>query len=152
MATVTERQQARRARLGAHGYKDITITVRADQAERIKTLAKACNDDLPVGFRLVPGLNALRGVANALQERGVARAGIFGSAARGSDGPESDVDVVLALHPGTELDLFALIRLKQYVADVVASALPGVRVDVSVRDHMREPVRAAVDREVVYAY
>lgn len=152
MATVTERQRARRARLDADGYKDVTVTVRLDQAERIKSLAKACNEGRPLSLRLIPALNALRASAADLREHGVARAGVFGSAARGDDGPASDVDIVLVLQAGVVLDLIALTRLKSRVADIVGQALDGCEVDVAIRDHMHAEVRASVDREAVYAY
>jgi hypothetical protein len=152
VATVTERQRARRARLDADGYKDVTVTVRQDQAERIKSLAKACNDGHPLSLRLIPALNALRASAAELREHGVARAGVFGSAARGEDGPTSDVDVVLVLQAGLVPDLMALVGLKLRVADIVGHALDGCEVDVAIQGHMHAEVRASADREAVYAY
>jgi hypothetical protein len=152
MATVTERQRARRARLDADGYKDVTVTVRLDQTDRIKTLATACNDGRPLSLRLIPALNALRAAAAELREHGVARAGVFGSAARGEDGPASDVDVVLVLEAGVVLDLIALTRLKLRVADIVSHALDGCEVDVAIQGQMHPTVRASADREAVYAY
>ena len=152
MATVRERQRARRARLDADGYKDVTVTVRLDQAERIKSLAKACNEGRPLSLRLIPALNALRASAAELREHGVARAGVFGSAARGEDGPASDVDVVLVLQAGFVPHLMALIRLKDHVADIVGQALDGCEVDVAIQDHMHAEVRASADREAIYAY
>lgn len=152
METAKERQRSRRARLGEKGCKDITVTVRTDQADRVKSLARACREGCPVSLRLVPALNALRADASELGRRGVARAGVFGSVARGDDGRASDVDVVLVLEPGIQLDLLALTRLQKHVADTVARAFDDCDVDVSIRDHMRQSVRASVDREAVYAY
>lgn len=152
MATVTERQRRRRARLDAEGYKDVTVTVRRDQTERIKSVATACNQSQPLSVRLIPALAALRANASELRKRGVARAGVFGSAARGEDGPTSDVDVILVLQEGVELDLLTLTRLKQQVADMLAGPLDDCHVDVAIRDHMNPSVRAAADREAVYAY
>jgi len=67
---------------------------------------------------------------------------LFGSAARGVEGAESDVDFVVSLEPGrTLLDLTRLeSRLEQ---------LLGRRVDVVTEDSLREPIRSTALREAV---
>ena len=67
---------------------------------------------------------------------------MFGSAARGAEGAESDVDFVVTLEPGrTLLDLTRLeMRLEQ---------LLGRRVDVVTEASLREPIRSTALREAV---
>ena len=67
---------------------------------------------------------------------------VFGSAARGEEGEESDVDFLVSLERGrTLLDLARLeIRLEQ---------LLGRRVDVVTEDSLREPIRSTALREAV---
>jgi predicted nucleotidyltransferase len=67
---------------------------------------------------------------------------MFGSAARGDEGQESDIDFIVSLEPGrTLLDLTRLeTRLEQ---------LLGRRVDVVTEDSLREPIRSTALREAV---
>ncbi len=67
---------------------------------------------------------------------------VFGSAARGEEGEESDVDFLVSLERGrTLLDLARLeIRLEQ---------LLGRRVDVVTEASLREPIRSTALREAV---
>jgi predicted nucleotidyltransferase len=67
---------------------------------------------------------------------------MFGSAARGEERQDSDVDFVVTLEPGrTLLDLTRLeSRLEQ---------LLGRRVDVMTEGSLREPIRTTVLREAV---
>jgi predicted nucleotidyltransferase/DNA-binding XRE family transcriptional regulator len=63
---------------------------------------------------------------------------LFGSVARGEDGPDSDVDLMVDLCPG--LGMFTLMRIQDAAEQVL-----GVRVDVVDADGMRpEVVRQAV--------
>lgn len=75
----------------------------------------------------------------AIVERfGGHRPRLFGSVARGEDGPGSDVDLMIDLDPG--LGIFALMRIQD-----AAERLLGVRVDVVDAAGMsREVVRTAV--------
>ncbi|MFB2598139.1 nucleotidyltransferase family protein [Herbiconiux sp. P17] len=65
-----------------------------------------------------------------LADYGVVAAGVFGSVARGEDGPESDLDLIVRFAPGRPRDV---IRLADALFDLV-----GTRVDV-------------VDQEAVWA-
>jgi hypothetical protein len=104
-----------------------------------------------VSLRLHPALAVLRGLAEELRRRGVDRAGVFGSTARGEDGLDSDVDVVLSLAPDAEPDPLDLIRIEERVRAAFVRALPGVPVDVSVLQDMRPQVRSRAETEAVYA-
>jgi predicted nucleotidyltransferase len=78
------------------------------------------------------------------KEFAVATLGLFGSAARGDDGPESDVDLLVTFEPGAKVSLFTLARLK----DVLESAL-GREVDL-VEDHagLDAGVRRTISRDL----
>jgi uncharacterized protein len=67
---------------------------------------------------------------------------VFGSAARGEAGPDSDVDLLVDLEPGRTL--LDLVGLRQD-----ATALLGVDVDVATLDMLREPVRREAERDAV---
>jgi uncharacterized protein len=76
----------------------------------------------------------------AASASGAQRVRIFGSAVRGEDGEQSDIDFVVSLEPGrTLLDLTRLeARLEQ---------LLGRRVDVVTEESLREPIRKRALRE-----
>ena len=61
-------------------------------------------------FFMIPAVTSLRDrILPILRDRGVLRAGIFGSFARGEDGSESDLDLLVELPPGSTLwDLVGL--------------------------------------------
>ena len=60
MATVKDRQRARRERLAAQGLKEISLTVPQGHAERLRTVAEALRSGHPVAARLLPALRALQ--------------------------------------------------------------------------------------------
>jgi predicted nucleotidyltransferase len=108
-----------------------------------------------VGQTVSPGLAAalrvLRDVKGALAPFGIAHVGVFGSAARGGDTAGSDLDVVLTLAEDADPDPLDLIKAEERVRAAFATAMPGVAVDVSLREDMREPVRERCDAEALYA-
>ncbi len=67
---------------------------------------------------------------------------LFGSAARGEEGAESDVDLLVTLEPGRTL--LDLARLELELERVI-----GRRVDVVTEATLREPVRSTALREAV---
>jgi uncharacterized protein len=56
---------------------------------------------------------------------------VFGSVARGTDGPDSDIDLLVDLPAGTSL--FTLARLENDLADLL-----GTKVDVVPAGNLRE--------------
>ncbi len=60
-------------------------------------------------------LNVLASHREELEERGVRSLAIFGSAARGETGADSDVDVLVELAPEAHVGLFGLVGLKEYL-------------------------------------
>lgn len=67
---------------------------------------------------------------------------LFGSTARGEDGPGSDIDLVVHLAP--DVGLFGLARLRRELQEAL-----GVPVDVVPDDGLAPSVRAAVERDSV---
>ncbi|HYQ77403.1 nucleotidyltransferase family protein [Cellulomonas sp.] len=61
-------------------------------------------------------------VLRVLTDHGVVAAGVFGSVARGEDGTDSDLDLIVHFGPGAPRDLVAL--------TAALESLTGVRVDV----------------------
>ena len=77
-----------------------------------------------------------------LKRRGVVSAGLFGSAARGEAGPDSDVDLLVEYAAG--VDLFDVIDLK----DELEKAL-GRRVDLTSPKRLKPRLRDRILREQI---
>ncbi len=95
----------------------------------------------PQGHRL---LRQLRAAVPDMKARfGVKRIGVFGSAARGDAGPESDVDVLVEFEDPA-FDLF--MELKFYLEDLF-----GRPCDLVLDESLKEGLRESVHGEVLYA-
>jgi predicted nucleotidyltransferase len=83
-----------------------------------------------------------RDIRRAAESHGVGRVRLFGSVARGEEGADSDIDLVVSLSPGgTLMDLARL--------EVALERLLGRPVDVVPESGLREPFRSAVLRDAV---
>ncbi len=83
-----------------------------------------------------------RELLDIARRHGARNVRVFGSTARGEDGPDSDVDLLVDLEPGrTLLDLVALRR--------EMGTLLGVPVDVATPDTLRDVVRHEAERDAV---
>ena len=61
----------------------------------------------------------LKAAEPALRARGIRRAAIFGSIARGADGPESDIDILVEFEPGSEGSIYEYMKnLKDYISSL----------------------------------
>jgi uncharacterized protein len=67
---------------------------------------------------------------------------VFGSVARGTETPDSDVDMLVDLP--ADASLFTLMRLQSELSDLL-----GAHVEVIPADSLRDEVRARVERDVV---
>ncbi|MFZ0209030.1 MAG: nucleotidyltransferase domain-containing protein [Roseiarcus sp.] len=92
-------------------------------------------------------LDRLRENERALRERGVTHAALFGSRARGDDGPYSDTDIMIDIDPETEMSVYDYVGLKRYIAGLL-----GGRVDVVSRDALKPHVGPAATADAVYAF
>jgi excisionase family DNA binding protein len=93
------------------------------------------------GHRLI---SQLRAAVPEMKERfGVKRIGVFGSAARGEAGPESDIDVLVEFEDPA-FDRY--MELKFYLEDLF-----GRPCDLVIEESLKERLRGSVHAEVLYA-
>lgn len=85
----------------------------------------------------------LAALEDSLRKRGVAALALFGSTARGTSRPDSDVDVLIDLDPGVRFSLVDLVSVKHLLEDTL-----GCRVDVVIREGLHRAIRHQVMREV----
>ena len=83
-------------------------------------------------------------LAALAQQFGIETLSIFGSVARGEAGPDSDVDIVIALEPSSRVGLLEHAR----IADELSRAF-GRRVDLVTWKSLRPRMRETVEREAV---
>jgi len=55
----------------------------------------------------------------ALRARGIRRAAIFGSVARGEARPDSDIDILVEFEPGKEGSIYDYVALQEFVGKSV---------------------------------
>lgn len=82
-----------------------------------------------------------------LRARGVAHAALFGSHARGDNGPGSDIDILIEIAPEAPVGLWEYVDITQYLEDLFSSS-----VDVANHNHLKPHVRPSAEREAVYAF
>ncbi len=68
--------------------------------------------------------------------------GIFGSVARGDEGPESDLDLIVEFGPGA--DLITYIGLWQFLEDIF-----GKKIDLVTRKGLRNDMKEKVMQDLV---
>lgn len=68
---------------------------------------------------------------------------LFGSVARGDDGPDSDVDVLVEFRPDSRPTLFTLAGLLNAIEDLL-----GRKVDLGQRHMLRPYMREEVEQEM----
>jgi uncharacterized protein len=92
-------------------------------------------------------IDRLRENEAALRTRGVAHAALFGSRARGDDGPGSDTDIMIEIEPDAAVTVYDYVALK----DFIASLFDGP-VDVVDREGLKPTLRPAATAEAIYAF
>jgi predicted nucleotidyltransferase len=83
----------------------------------------------------------------ALRARGIRRAALFGSVARGDDHPDSDLDIMIEVDPETHMTVYEYVGLKEYVAGLFDGT-----VDVVSRDGLKPYVAPAATADAIYAF
>ena len=91
-------------------------------------------------------LAVLRRHADDLRSRGVQHAALFGSVARDEADGESDIDILIKLAPDAQLDLWAYVGLKSYVAELFTTPVDVVDVDA-----LKPHVRGSATADAIYA-
>ena len=61
-------------------------------------------------------LETLRRSEQALRDRGVVHAALFGSVARGDDRAGSDIDIMIEIDPDARMTVYEYLDLKDYIA------------------------------------
>jgi uncharacterized protein len=92
-------------------------------------------------------LETLRRSESDLRARGVRRAAVFGSVARGDSHPESDIDIIVEIDPEAHLTVFDYAGLKDHIA-----SLFDCPVDVVNRDALKPYVRPSAAADAIYAF
>jgi predicted nucleotidyltransferase len=92
-------------------------------------------------------LETLRRSEPDLRARGVGRAAVFGSVARGDSGADSDIDILVEIDPEAHLTVFDYAGLKDYIASLFDGP-----VDVVNRDGLKTYVRPAATADAIYAF
>ena len=92
-------------------------------------------------------LTALRARESDLRAKGVARAALFGSIARGEQGPDSDIDIMIDLDPDRHVGVYGLVDIMNTIGDLFT-----IKVDVSERQSLRPFVRPSAERDAIYAF
>jgi predicted nucleotidyltransferase len=96
----------------------------------------------------------LRSVVAILQEHeaelhglGVQHAAVFGSTARGSARPDSDIDVLIDLDPSRPISVFDYARLKLFIGGLLHG-----RSDVVNRRHLKPLLRESILHDLVNVF
>jgi len=92
-------------------------------------------------------IETLRRSELALRARGVRRAALFGSLARGENRPGSDIDIMVEIDPDAHITVFDYVGLKEYIAGLFDSP-----VDVVNRDGLKPYVRPTAMTDAIYAF
>jgi predicted nucleotidyltransferase len=92
-------------------------------------------------------LARLKEAEPALRARGIRRAAVFGSVARGDERPDSDIDILVEFEPGREGTIYDYVALKEFVAGLFDGP-----VDVIDRAGLKPHLRAPSARDSIYAF
>lgn len=84
----------------------------------------------------------LKALEEPLRERGLAALALFGSTARGTSRPDSDIDVLIDVAPEVSFSLVDLVSVKHFLEDNLRR-----KVDVVMREGLDPAIRDRVIRE-----
>lgn len=136
-ATGLMRSSVRRAAAAGMTQRQIATAIGRSQPEVSRLLRFAPASDL--GRRLA---TRRREVIDLLRNCGHKNPRVFGSVANGTDGPESDIDLLVDVAPGT--DLFDLVRCETALSDLL-----GHKVDLIPANSLRPHIERRVLAEAV---
>src|SRR5258708_36934394 len=99
------------------------------------------------GMNRSEALEPLRRSEPYRRARGVRRAAVFGTVARGDSRPGSDIDIMVEVDPEAHLTVFDYAGLKDYIASLFDGP-----VDVVNRDGLKPYIRPAATADAIYAF
>lgn len=82
-----------------------------------------------------------------LEAEGVRHLVLFGSRARGDNGPDSDIDLLVEVDPGARFSLLDLIGIEHLISDAT-----GVRANAFMRRSLDTNFRASIEPDLVGIY
>ena len=92
-------------------------------------------------------LATLKAAKPELRAKGVKRAALFGSRARGDARPGSDIDVMVEIDPDANVGVWGLVS----IMNVIEDRFPQ-KVDVSEREALRPFVQPSAEHDAIYAF
>jgi hypothetical protein len=92
-------------------------------------------------------IGALKPFADAIKSRGATSLYLFGSSARDSAGPASDLDLFVDYDPAKKFSLVDLVDIKFYLEDRL-----GVPVDITTRDSLHPLLRRGIESSAVRVF
>ena len=98
-------------------------------------------------MKIDEALMILRRYEDDLRARGVRRAALFGSVARGDNRPDSDIDIMIEIEPDARITVYDYAGLKEYIESLFDGP-----VDVVTREGLKPYVRPAATTDAIYAF
>lgn len=92
-------------------------------------------------------LAALKSAEPELRAKGVARAALFGSQARGEQHADSDIDIMVEIDPEGRIGLWEYAGVVRMLEEMFP-----LKVDVANRETLKAHVRPSAERDAVYAF
>jgi predicted nucleotidyltransferase len=92
-------------------------------------------------------ITALRDHEAELRASGVVRLWLFGSAARGDQRPDSDIDLLAAFDRGRRLSLMDVVGIELHLSELL-----GRKVDLVEEGTLKKRIQRSVDAEAIRAF
>lgn len=92
-------------------------------------------------------LQTLRRSEHALRGRGIKHAALFGSLARGDNGSDSDIDIMVEFDPDARITVFDYVDIKEYIAGLFDQP-----VDVVSSEGFKSCIRRSAMADAIYAF
>ena len=92
-------------------------------------------------------ISRLRAHEQELRGLGIARLSLFGSAARGDAGPDSDIDLAVSFDAAAGIGMFKLYAIEERLREIV-----GGRIDLVSEPARRQRFQDQIDRDRVSVF